>query len=114
MESVRPYNIFVVDVHPDEIHRGLMYSKDNTCVKTSGRCITQLAKMSIDPKFIELIAGVLIIFLYGIVMLRVRQTSRYSLYVALQNHPLLQEKGLPRVTDAVIIVQWIPRFESAP
>ena len=30
--------------------------------RTSGRCITQLAKMSIDPKAIELTAGVFIIF----------------------------------------------------
>ena len=32
---------------PTTIHRSHMYSKDNTPVKTSGRCITKLAKMSI-------------------------------------------------------------------
>ena len=35
-----------------------MYSKDNAFVQTSGRCITQPAKVVIDPKFIELTAGV--------------------------------------------------------
>ena len=35
-----------------------MYAKENTSVQTGGRCITQRAKMSIDPKFIELTADV--------------------------------------------------------
>ena len=35
-----------------------MYSPNNAFVKTSGRCITQLANMSIDPTFIELTADV--------------------------------------------------------
>ena len=46
----------VVDVHsPWQRTRSHMHSKDNTPVKASGRCITQLSKMStsIDSKFIE-------------------------------------------------------------
>ena len=35
-----------------------IYSKDDTPVKTSGRFITQLAKMSTDPKYIKLTADV--------------------------------------------------------
>ena len=31
-----------------------MHSRNSTSVKTSGRCITQLAKMSIGPTIIEL------------------------------------------------------------
>ena len=45
------------------ISLGLIYnSKDNISVHTSGRCITQLAKMSIDPKFVQLTADVFGIF----------------------------------------------------
>ena len=33
-------------------------SKDNTRVQSSGRFITQFAKTSIDPKFVELTADV--------------------------------------------------------
>ena len=40
-----------------------MYSKDDTYVKPSGRCITQLAKMSVDPKFIDLAVDVFVIVL---------------------------------------------------
>ena len=36
--------------HP---YKRCMYSNDNTSLQTSGRCITQLAKMSTDPKLIE-------------------------------------------------------------
>ena len=35
-----------------------MHSKDNTPVNTSSRCIMQLAKMSIDPVFVELTTDV--------------------------------------------------------
>ena len=35
-----------------------MSSKDSTSVDTSGRCITQLANMSIDRKFAEFPADV--------------------------------------------------------
>ena len=35
-----------------------MHSKDNTPVNTTGRCIMQLAKMSIDPDFVELTTDV--------------------------------------------------------
>ena len=34
--------------------------------KTSERCITQLAKMSIDPKFVELAADVFQMFLQNV------------------------------------------------
>ena len=37
----------------------LVHLKDNTSVKTSGRCIAQLAKTSIDPKFDEFAADTL-------------------------------------------------------
>ena len=40
------------------IHRSHIYSKDNASAPRSGRCITQLAKVTIDPKFIELTADV--------------------------------------------------------
>ena len=33
-------------------------SKDDKSVKTSGRCITQLTQMTIDPKCVELTAHV--------------------------------------------------------
>ena len=49
---------FVVDVHVGIIRISRMYSKDNTCVKTSSRCITQLAKIIIGPKCIEHTADV--------------------------------------------------------
>ena len=55
---------FVVDVHPGNIHRSHVQSQDNTSVKMSGRCIAQIAKMSIDPKFVELTAGVLVIYIF--------------------------------------------------
>ena len=47
-------------VYENSIHRShnIVYSKDKASVKTSGRCITQLAKTTIDPKFIELTADV--------------------------------------------------------
>ena len=50
---VRLHNIIY---HPDSIHRSHVYPKNNTILKTSGRCIPQLANMSIDP--IELTADV--------------------------------------------------------
>ena len=43
----------MADVHSGKIHRSHTHSKDSTCVEASGRRITQVAKMSIDPKFVE-------------------------------------------------------------
>ena len=41
----------LIGFHPDKIHGSHAYSNEyyNTSVKTSGRCITQLAEMTIDP-----------------------------------------------------------------
>ena len=38
----------------------------HTCVKTSGRCTTQLAKVIINPKVVELTADVFIILLSNV------------------------------------------------
>ena len=56
-------NNYVVDIQPGSIHRSPLYSNDNTPVYTSGRCTTQLVNVSIDPKLIDLEAGVCITFL---------------------------------------------------
>ena len=48
LTQTKPYNIYEV----------CMCSKGDTFVKTSGRCITQLVKMGIDPKFVDLTADV--------------------------------------------------------
>ena len=52
--------MFTVAKHPSI--RVILVRKGNTPIKTSGRCITQLAKMSIDANLIELTADVLIPF----------------------------------------------------
>ena len=49
---------FVVDVRPGSVHMSHTHSNDNTSVKTSGRCITQLAKTRIDPKVAKFTADV--------------------------------------------------------
>ena len=52
-----------VGLHPGNKHRNHIQLKKNASAKTSGQCITQLAKMSIGSKFVELAADVFIISL---------------------------------------------------
>ena len=49
-------SIQLLFVYIYNIHRGHIHSKDYTSAKTSARCITQLAKMSINSKIVELTA----------------------------------------------------------
>ena len=50
----------------------LMFTLTTSVGQTSGRCITQLAKISIDPKFTELTADVFGVFF------KVRPENTYS------------------------------------
>ena len=56
-----------VNVHPGNIHRNHMYPKDYASLETGGRCVTQLANITIEPKFIELTIDVFVIFLLNII-----------------------------------------------
>ena len=59
-------------------------------MKTDDRCITQLAKMSIDPEFVELTADVVRIFLLTLVPEEpYLEHILYTPYIAYTNGPFM-------------------------
>ena len=54
-----------------------MFTLTTPVGQTSGRCITQLAKMSIDPKIMELTADVFYKFFFNISLMNLRAPFTY-------------------------------------